>query len=323
MQKAAAMTMRHLLGMGMGISILASCGSKDSANDELLAPPAATEGFQLKLDVTAPAASETWACQVSSLPIDGPVGAHAVVHRVNRSTHHLTITLPLTAGVGLDEGMYDCNQLYADHPQLMEATELYGGQGDSAQLTLPDGVAAKLPGPMQILYEVHYVNSTADAVDLQARVNVYTVPIDTVKQGIWGTQMRNEKLNIPPHANKTEVSRCVVNKDTDVILLATHTHGLGKETKISTFDGHTVGAQVYGNLDWSRPELKQFDPPLHVTAGQGFDLSCSYFNGTDHTVSYGLKSTDEMCNLTMVFVPEDPTVKCGITYQSEDHPGTP
>jgi hypothetical protein len=308
--------------MGIGIAILASCSSKDSTEPELLAPPAASEGFQLKMDTKAAASTETWACQVGTLPIDGPIGAHAVLHKINHPTHHITISFPLTAGVALDEGMYDCKQLYADHPQLMEATEIYGGQGDGAQLTLPDGVAAKLPGPMQILFELHYVNTTPADVDLQARVNVYTVPIETVKQGIWGTQMRNEKLDIPPHANKTETSRCVVSKDVDVILLASHTHGLGQKATIKSFDGKTVGAQVYENDDWARPLLQQFDPPLHVAAGTGFELSCDYLNNTDHTVNYGLKSTDEMCNMTMVFVPEDPTVKCDITYQSEDHPGS-
>jgi hypothetical protein len=184
-------------------------------------------------------------------------------------------------------------------------------------------VAAQLPGQMQILYELHYVNAGDKDVDLSARVNVYTMPNEQVRSGIWGTQMRNEKLNLPPKAEKTEVSRCVLDKDVDVLLLATHTHALGRDAEALLFDGTATGAEVYRNNDWSQPKLQQFDKPLHVPAGQGFELRCHYANPNDHPVQYGFSADDEMCNLTMVFMPADPSITCKMVYQSDDGAQTP
>jgi hypothetical protein len=59
---------------------------------------------------------------------------------------------------------------------------------------------------------------------------------------------------------------------------------------------------------------------MHLPAGQGFELRCHYQNTTDRHVTYGLTSDDEMCNLTLVFMPMDPSVKCKQIYQSEGGP---
>jgi hypothetical protein len=112
------------------------------------------------------------------------------------------------------------------------------------------------------------------------------------------------------------MSRCVVNKDIDVLVMATHTHGLGRDTEVFTFDRTSTGAQVCRNDDWSNPKLLQLGTPLHVPAGQGFEFHCHYQNPTDLHVTYGLSAQEEMCNLTLVFMPMDPDAKCTQTYQS-------
>ena len=78
-------------------------------------------------------------------------------------------------------------------------------------------------------------------------------------------------------------------------------HGL----VIAPFDGETgeVGEVFFSNDDWHTPMITQYDPPMVVPAGQGFEWTCEWNNTTDNEVVYGNESTDEMCNMAVVFRP--------------------
>jgi hypothetical protein len=295
-----------------------STGDSDSTGGiEPLAPPPAGEGFQLEMEFTAPALTEVWMCNVYTIPITEPAAVNQVEYQQNFGTHHMSISTMGLVGGQIEPGQYDCNDLYAD-PEFMEnQIMIFGGQGDAdGEINLPEGVVANLPVGIDIIHEVHYVNYASEDVELYSRVNAWTIPQNQVTDGIWGGSVRDYNIEIPPQSEHVEWTRCLMNEDVDVLFLASHMHKTGFHYTIAPFDGTTVGEVMYTNDDWHSPKVVQFDTPMRVEKGKGFEFACHYRNETDAPIRYGLTADDEMCTMTLVHTPMSITAKCEIVAAS-------
>lgn len=297
--------------------LLAACqGSTESPPVEKLMPPAPAEGFQLAMDTIAPARTEIWKCAVYPLGLDTLAPVNRVYYQQNEGMHHMTLSTTTLAGKVLQNGMYDCEDLT---DLMQDATMFFGSQGDAEQeLRLPEGVAATLPGDLQVIHEVHYVNTTDKDVEVFSRVNAYVMPQEDVQKGVWGGQVRDENINIPANAEAhTEWTRCIMNEDIEVLFLASHTHQLGIEFTVAPFDGQSTGDIFYRNDDWHSPLITQYSPPMLVKAGEGFEYSCTWRNPHDRDINYGLNSEDEMCNLALVHTPFSQSARCDVVETSD------
>ncbi len=312
------------------LALIVGCGDNDSGSavsaedgPDMLAPPDPAEGFQLSMTGLAPAFSEVWLCQVYKIPIEEMAHVSWVRFNQNEGTHHMTLSTLGMGPSGLDYGAYDCNDLYGDSSLMQDQIMFFGAQGDAAgEMRLPEGVVASLPATIDIIHEVHYVNPTDQDVEIYSQVNGYTVPADDDNESIWGGQTRDENIFIPAAqggepAVHTEWSRCVFNEDVEVHFLAAHQHALGTSFTVAPFDGSDVGEVFYTNGDWHNPNITQFDPPLVIPAGEGFEWSCTWTNPEEREVVYGLDSTDEMCNLAMVHTPFSMTAECEVVETSD------
>ena len=284
-----------------------------------MAAPREGEGFQIALEAVAPAHEETGVCDVYAMPNAEFANVSRVEVEQTEGTHHLTLsTLGLTGGGTLEHGRYDCTDLYGDSSLMEDQIMFYGNQGNATdEMLLPTGVAAMIPPGLDVIHEMHYVNTSDEPVDLYSRINAWTIPSDEVESGIWGGSVRDENINIPPMAEHTEWSRCVFNEDVEVIFLASHTHALGTEFTIRPFDGETTGDIIYTNTDWHVPLITQFEPSIVVPAGEGFEWSCTWNNPTSDMVTYGLNASDEMCNLAIVHTPFSTSAQCEVVETSD------
>ena len=307
----------------MLLALVLSCSTAptDSADADalpVLAPPAAGDGFQLTMFGTAPAHTEVWLCSVYDLPTTEAAAVNRVEYLQTPGTHHMTLSTTALGDTPIASGDYDCADLYADTTVMEDVVMMFGNQGEAeGTLTLPVGVAANLPAGIQILHEVHYVNTTDNDVAIYSYLNGLTIPQEDVVDGIWGGSVRDENLEIPVGAEHTEWSRCVMNEDVEVQFLASHTHAQATAFTIAPFDGVTTGPVFYENYDWHDPLITQYVAPLVVPAGQGFEFTCSWFNDGDAPVNYGLLSTDEMCNMAIVFTPFSISAACEVVETSD------
>ena len=105
--------------------------------------------------------------------------------------------------------------------------------------------------------------------------------------------------------------------DVDVIFAASHMHGRGVEFTIRQFDGTETSEIFYSNDDWHVPKIVQYDPPMQVKAGEGFEWACTWTNEDAEEVNYGLKSSDEMCNFAYVFTPLLMDATCAVVETSD------
>ena len=311
----------HLTALFAIFTVLSACGPTEPEGSQwpapTLEPPAAGEGFQLAMDHTVPAGSEAWICAVYPIPVTETAPVHSVEFEQTPGMHHMTIsTTGLINAPDIPYGTYDCEALYAD---LMDnITSIFGSQGsDHDVMTLPEGVAASLPATLDIVHEMHFVNVTDTPAEIFSRVNAYTIPEDEVVEGIWGGQVRDEHINIPASSEHTEWTRCVFNKDVEVLFLASHTHGIGQEFTVAPFDGTSVGEVFYVNDDLHEPKITQYVEPMLIPEGQGFEFTCTWDNTTDEPVIYGTSAYDEMCNLAVVHMPFDPTARCEVVESSD------
>lgn len=290
--------------------------SHSSAPSSPLAPPPDGAGFQISMEMDAPAGQEAWQCVVMNMPNDELANVNRVEHVQTAGLHHMDVTALVTTT--LDPGRYDCAQLYADHPELMDQPTLYAAQGNPhAQLDLGPGVVAKVPPKLPVLFELHYVNATMQDVHAYSYVNAYTIDDAQVTTTIAGGAIRDRHITLPPQTDHTEWTRCLMDHDVDLVLVSTHTHALGRDTHIKRFDGTTVGDELYVNTTWQAPPLQQFMPPLHIAAGTGFEIDCHYYNDTDAEVDWGYLAKDEMCNLVLIWTPGDANASCKVVATSD------
>lgn len=308
--RLGAILVLGLIGCGVDLD--------DRVRVPVLEPPNPGEGIQFKLTgVTVEPYSEAWLCSVYEMPTSSTAFVNWARHLQNPDMHHMTLSAILERG-SLPYGISDCNDLYANSALMEGAVIFYGSQGASDdEMHLPEGIAAPLPATIDVLHEVHFVNAYDEPVELYSYVNGYTIPEALVTDMIWGGSVRDEHIQIPAQATHTEWSRCVFNRDVEVLFLSSHTHGLGTNFEIKRFDGTNVGATVYTNTDWHSPSIVQYDPPMVVPAGQGFEWTCTWRNDSAEPITYGLKSTDEMCNLAVVHTPFDLGAACEVVETSD------
>lgn len=303
--------------------VLMACSGDDDktpATDALptLAPPPEGEGFQMSMTGMAPAYSEVWLCNVYNLDTNEVAPVHQVEYLQNPGLHHMTLSTTALAGTVLENGTYDCADLYSDTEFMQDAVMMFGSQGNAeGTLTLPEGVAVSLPAGLQVVHEVHYVNTTDTDEEVYSYVNGWTIPPDEVVDGVWGGSVRDENIEIPPNSTHTEWSRCVMNADVQVQFLASHTHALASNFTIAPFDGQTTGDVIFSNDDWHDPKITQYTTPIQVPAGQGFEFSCTWNNTSSGTIRYGVNADDEMCNMAIVFTPFNMNAACEVVETSD------
>ncbi len=308
--------------------LLWSMGCSQTENDSaessvgFLEPPAEGEGFQLAMDYTVPPYTEAWKCLVYRLDTDTVANVNRIDYQQNYGMHHITISTSGFVGGQLETGLFDCEPLFID---LMDETMMiFGSQGyDEGTIQLPEGVAASVPAGIDIIHEIHYVNTTDKPVNLYSRLNAYTIPSEEMTDGVWGGNVRDENINIPANSEHTEWTRCVMNKDVDVIFLGSHMHKLGTLFTVRLFDGTASGEVFYTNDDWHNPNIVQYETPIHIPAGTGFEYSCTWNNPSDTPIEYGLTADDEMCNFTYVHTPYDMNAWCEVVETSDGVLWTP
>ncbi len=292
-------------------------GSVPNPNDsgpkrEDLPAPDPADGFQMGIDTVAAPGEEIWTCYVADLPLDGLVAVNKVESIQTQGVHHMDVMALGLLGLPIDPGTYECGDLYDTYASMMEdGIFLFATQNESEALQLPPNVAAVVPGNLRVMIEMHYVNPTPYEVDVWSRINAYTMPMEDVEDQIWGSAVRDSDIAVPPGTDDhVEWTRCVMNRDIDLILLASHTHELAERVDVFTFDGEKRGDLIYQNLDWHAPPLKQFATPLHVPAGEGFEFQCHYRSNRDEETNWGFTAEDEMCQIAIVHTPFDLAAAC-------------
>jgi len=300
--------------------LLVACGPANDPNvqdigNEPLEPPAPGQGIQLRMSKTIAAGEESYGCQLFQVFDEdtfmheqtvyfGPGGHHVLLYM----TPYKTIPTVDESGESVDGSKeHDCSK---EITARWKVNSVLGGSEIQTHpgmfRGLPEGVALHLPAKSIVVMLVHYLNASAAPVEVDARVNINTIPPADVKTEAGLLYVDNHFLHVPPIGASTARMRCPVSSDVFIANLQSHMHGRGLLFSASALDPQAQTSNImYETKKWLEPPVQGYEPYLALHAGQSIETRCDYENTETRTIGYGLLSTDEMCQLIGPYFPRD------------------
>jgi hypothetical protein len=230
------------------------------------------------------------------------VGSHHMIVYKSNDTSESPVPQKCTGFSGL---------LAGEHP-------IFIAQQAKAQLDFPSDengvpVGFEIEPNQMVRIELHFIDTTAQSLDVTGKLFVDTVPLSTtvVKSDLafWGTQ----QIKIPANGTgDTGVRFQKALPATKSFALTTHQHHLGTEMRVwyanSVNDPNMK--PVADGKNWSDPPLELFTPALDFpdsgngkTSSMGFAYQCTWNNTTASDVKFGESFNDEMCFLWQYYYP--------------------
>jgi hypothetical protein len=327
----------------LAVAALAACGGGGGGTGGVdggvdagpLAPPAV--GMQLATTpITLAAGQQQYACWSFPIPQGQPYPIVGIEQQIpSPGVHHFAVFTssdpagsytPASWGACQgtnDPNCFDCSQMGAAWG-LVTA----GGVG-TPPVQFPSGTSMTLnlqnPPPQgqtpitQIIFQLHLLNATPQAIDLPAAfVNLVstTQAVSNFQQVgllIAGTL----SIDIPAGASNYQVSGGCGGSLTNaggnspnmpnIFAVFPHMHQLGTNIEVTLTPQGSTTPNVLVNRAWNFGEQGLYPVTGSANAGDQVQVTCTYDNTTGSPVSFGLTTQDEMCFGVLFYYPADPT----------------
>ncbi|WP_229310933.1 monooxygenase [Larkinella soli] len=268
---------------------------------EALAAPAAGAGFQMTIpafDVVPNFERELFIRKAVGNKTDVYVKRFQV--KMREKSHHFVAygfvnnnNLPEMEKVR-DLRNPDGTDNIATYLQMQNHIFMAASQTSTNDYSFPEGTAMKFPANTTLDLNSHYVNKTDKPIKGEVYFNLFTIDPAQVKYEVKPLYLINDKLTLPPKTRTVVTKTFAMKKRVKVLILTSHTHKLGEKFVIRIAGGARDGEVVYTGTDWEHPEILTLKTPLLLNPGEGLTSEVTYNNTTDKTVTFGLKSDDEM-----------------------------
>jgi hypothetical protein len=209
-------------------------------------------------------------------------------------THHVTIGYreagPADGFFAEGEGSPQCTGT-----DFGDVYAFVGTVGTEA-LTMPEGVAVKIPAGKQLVFGLHVLNARSAPLSGHAGVAVKRVDVANVENVAEILAVNNFMLNIPP-GKVTQTGTCTMNHDTTVFAVLPHMHKVGVHmtTTVPAANGGVVRL-LDSDYEFTDQRYTTLSPPIQLKQGDKARIECTYENPGPNTFTFG-ESTDggEMC----------------------------
>lgn len=293
--------MRHLLPIALG-GLLLGCGTQD----EPTPPSGRVPGFNPpppmanELSVTTPIMPslapgvDVTLCTYLDQRFDAETDI--VDYRVFQSAtgHHAILFAAIRER---PVGTHECTD-----DDMVNSRFLAASGGESVgTLTIPPGLAFRIPARSQLMFQTHWINASPKPIDGQAVAYVRTQPSSKDRQVLDLFNIVNTQFSIPGGQKVSSSSTCKIGRDLQLYTMSGHAHELGSHIKI------TLDDQPIWDYDW-RPEYLSAPPysiysiekPLLLKAGQRLSVTCTWDNtGSQKEVNF----PREMCVASGFYFP--------------------
>jgi len=183
-----------------------------------------------------------------------------------------------------------------------QSTQVLGEE----QRFLP-GAAVRIPPRSRIIAYAHLLNTTAETVSTEMRVDLATIPADEVDVRLLPFRLDYIDLQIPALSQARFGGSCDIAATYETNVgepfelklhwMLPHYHALGDYFSLRLAGGDRDGEMVF-ELDgvYGEPLGHRFDEPFDVAASgaHGLEFTCGYTNHTEVEVGYGI-GDQEMC----------------------------
>lgn len=285
----------------------ASAGAEDVLDLRIDWPDPPAGGLQIAPpDIRLEPYSEVLQCAYGAW--DGPdVGVVSMVPLHPQQFHHHSLLkdVPPT-DPNQDGDMVDCggpeDSGGMQRAPLFHAVLIDELQGDGDFLSLPEGMAMRLPAGQRWSADLHYINTTAQPVLVNNAFNLGLVPAEQVDRWVSSFEHDIGVLDIPPGGTFSASFDCPVGDATSILSLSTHMHSFGREYRIELVRADGSTELLVDVPSWD-PDYRYQPPrgdfqPGEVTVGPGdvVRTTCTWFNGTDAALAF----PTEMCTTSGV-----------------------
>jgi hypothetical protein len=286
-----------VLALGLLPSVVA-CGGSDTVLPKTTSP-STTAGAEWTTLVTgdwgqAPG-TEGYTCVRSTNTEDLFVNSFEAINPLG--THHTLLTMGAT---NAPDGTTTCS--VADNRPLA----IFGSGVGTDPLTLPEGVALKIPKDMQLLLNLHLYNTGSKELTGTSGTRVVAIPQSDVKHVAEGLLAGPIALNIPAGQTTEHVGYCTMKNDVTIVAVAPHMHQIGIHEKIiaeSSAEGDVVLHDEPYSFDEQSYHLVE---PIKLAKGDRVRVECTHKNTKTYDIGFGDSSDAEMCLAGIYRYPADP-----------------
>ncbi|NKB88537.1 MAG: hypothetical protein GKS06_09980 [Acidobacteria bacterium] len=200
---------------------------------------------------------------------------------------------------------------------VADAVAIGGWAPGADPYALPDGLALEVPAGADFVFEIHY-HLTGRATRDRSTAAIYLSPPEQVDRTVDALYLATEAIDIP--AGEAEYARHLsmnIPADIDLIDISPHMHYLGRSARVVATlpDGTQVPLIDIPDWDFRWQNVYVYRRPVRLPAGSRIDAWYRFDNSAENganpsspprDVSYGLQSTDEMCELYITYAAVDP-----------------
>lgn len=285
------------------IAAIVATGCGNANGDDNLGPGATVStgsgtpgaGWQLLVsgDWQLPKGTEDYACVYATAQEDVYINSFRPISPFG--THHTVLTAQPTPIQ--PDGIYACDA-NTNGPEM-----LYGSGVDTADYSLPQGVAVKVSAGHQLILNLHLLNASTNPLTGTSGVEVKTLDatdVDFEAEALLAGKTDGLTVGF---GETTQSGTCTMGSDVTVGAVFPHMHQLGVHLKAT--------AQPMGVSLRDAPyefDSQQWYPiePLALSKGDQLNVDCTYVNNTTDVVGFGDSSYAEMCFLGAMIWPKDP-----------------
>ena len=187
---------------------------------------------------------------------------------------------------------------------------VYAAGVGSEGLTLPEGVALKLPAGRVLNLGLHIYNTSEEELTGTSAMEIVTMDAKDVKYESDSVLAGPVGFSLPAHQRSTVSHECALTTDQSVFALFPHMHQFGTHLKTTITAGGVQQVLHDGDYQFEEQFQIPLDPVLHLSAGDSVRTECTYDNTTDHAVTFGESSDTEMCFSVLFRYPKQATGVC-------------
>lgn len=303
--------LRHISLTAAVLSTLAAAGCSSESEpadapkevcDELglcLDEPA--NGFQVRSEgYEIAAGDDVEYCEVVVLPGDASTTYYVTRFEVAMTefSHHLIVSA-IEPDTDTDANAAPGDRVPCTGGDVFggELLPVTGSQLPYHETVYPDRVGRVYTGGQKLVFDYHYFNTSPEPIRARAAVNFHTTDASKIDRIVQSFGMVNLAINIPPMSDAEFTRECPLNQEMEVFSLTRHTHKWGTDFEAWFHGGERDGEHIFHSPSYEENVDHQFDEPVRLNPGEGFAFKCAFRNTEDHTLTFGLKATDEMCIL--------------------------
>jgi hypothetical protein len=237
----------------------------------------------------------------------GPIHVGKIHNTLSTASHHFVVSTVEDQTLA-EAPLFDCPPFRAP----LTGAPLVITQKHDDLTTMPNGVAYTIADNQLMHLELHYLNTSAQTLDVSAESLIYPMETSADLQEASFLLVGNLDISIPPRSSLSKVSYQPLPEAYDGVTfyaLTGHTHRFGTNVTVGVAPSSTGEVTPLYHPDpfvWNEPVVTHLSPGIKVPTGGGFNFQCDWYNPTDAVVTFGESALTEMCFFWAYYYPRRP-----------------